>query len=192
MYRPVLVTAPSRLPITVDEVKLAIRADDDLSGEIESQIKAAVEHYEGWSGILGIALVQQTWRQDFDRFSQMLHLPIGPVRSIQSVKWRNADGEIATVASLNYSLQTDGGGRSFVRFKNGFSINGRLYQSGAVSIEYVSGWPIVEDKPTVPEDIKSAIKIRVQMHVDEAAKAGFDILDRVESGLVSKYRLPRI
>lgn len=188
MRRPVLVTPASVLPVTVAEVKVALRIDGtDLDTEIESQIKAAVEHYEGWNGILGVCLVEQTWRQSFDRFERCMMLPLRPVQSIASVKWRNAAGEIATVASSNYALDTDDGGLSFVRFKRGYGYPSGLADSGAVSIEYVAGWPLVEGKPTTPEAIKAAIKIRVQMHIDEAAKQGGEALEKMESRLIGTY-----
>lgn len=189
MRRPVLVTPASVLPVTVAEVKLALRVDGvDLDSEIESQIKAAVEHYEGWTGILGVCLVEQTWRQSFDRFERCMMLPLRPVQSIASVKWRNTVGEIATVPAANYSLDTDDGGLSFVRFKRGYAYPSDLAEVGSVAIEYVAGWPIVEEKATTPESIKTAIKIRVQMHIDEAAKQGAEVLEKIESRLIGMFR----
>lgn len=189
MRRPVVVTPASVLPVTVAEVKGALRIDGaDLDTEIESQIKAAVEHYEGWNGILGVCLVEQTWRQSFDRFDRCLMLPLRPVQSIASVKWRNSAGEIATVASSNYALDTDDGGLSFVRFKRGYAYPSGLADGSAVSIEYVAGWPLVDGKPTTPEAIKAAIKIRVQMHIDEAAKQGAEVLEKIESRLIGAFR----
>lgn len=190
MYRPVLVTAPEALPVSVAEVKSALRVDGgDSDADLERLIRSAVAHYEGWSGILGIALVAQTWRQDFNSFDRKMMLGLRPVQSISSVKWRNEAGQISTVATEDYALKTDGGGRSYVRFVNNFSTPSGLYEDAAVSIEFVAGWPVVEDVPTTPDDIKTAIIIRVQKHYDEAAQANSDILDRVERDLTTKYRM---
>ncbi|RVG20290.1 head-tail connector protein [Sinorhizobium meliloti] len=190
MYRPVLVTAPAALPVSVAEVKSALRVDGgDSDADLERLIRSAVAHYEGWSGILGIALVAQTWRQDFNSFDRKMMLGLRPVQSISSVKWRNEAGQISTVATEDYALKTDGGGRSYVRFVNNFSTPSGLYEDAAVSIEFVAGWPVVEDVPTTPDDIKTAIIIRVQKHYDEAAQANSDILDRVERDLTTKYRM---
>lgn len=189
MRRPVLVSPAAVLPVTVAEVKLALRIDgDDLDSEIESQIKAAVEHYEGWTGILGVCLVEQTWRQSFDRFERCMMLPLRPVQSIASVKWRNATGEIATIAASNYSLETEDSGLSYAYFKRGYAYPSDLTDVGGVAIEYVAGWPIVEGKATTPESIKTAIKIRVQMHIDEAAKQGAEVLEKIESRLIGTFR----
>ncbi|MDX1127454.1 hypothetical protein GOL24_24660 [Sinorhizobium medicae] len=193
MLRPVLVTAPEALPVSLAEVKSALRVDGgDSDADLERLIRSAVAHYDGWSGILGIALVAQTWRQDFNSFKQEMMLGLRPVQSISSVKWRNEAGQISTVATGNYALKTDAGGRSYVRFVNDFSTPTGLYEDAAVSIEFVVGWPIVADAPTTPDDIKTAIIIRVQKHYDEAARVNSDILDRVERDLVSKYRIPLV
>lgn len=193
MLRPVLVTAPEALPVSLAEVKSALRVDGgDSDSDLERLIRSAVAHYEGWSGILGIALVAQTWRQDFGSFEQKMMLGLRPVASISSIKWRNEAGQISTVAAEDYALKTDAGGRSYVRFVNDYSAPSDLYEDAAVSVEFIAGWPIVENEPTTPEDIKTAIILHVQKHYDEAAKANSDILDRVERDLISKYRAPLI
>jgi len=193
MHRPVLVTGPSALPVSLAEVKSALRVDGgDSDGDLERLIRSAVAHYEGWSGILGIALVAQTWRQDFNRFEQKMMLGLRPVQSVSSINWRNEAGQISTVAAADYALKTDAGGRSYVRFVNDYSAPSDLYEDAAVSVEFIAGWPIVENEPTTPEDIKTAIILHVQKHYDEAAKANSDILDRVERDLISKYRAPLI
>lgn len=192
MLRPVLVTAPSALPVSLAEVKSALRVDGgDSDTDLERLIKSAVAHYDGWSGILGIALVAQTWRQDFGRFEQRMMLGLRPVQSITSIKWRNEARQISTVNAGSYALKTDAGGRSYVRFVNDFSAPADLYEDAAVSIEFVVGWPLgAEETPTTPEDIKTAIILHVQKHYDEAAKTNSDILERVERDLISKYRAP--
>jgi len=183
MFRPVRVIAPSSLPISVDDVKSALRVDgDDNDAEIERLIKAAVAHYEGWSGVLGIAILEQTWRQEFGRFEDRMCLKVGPVSSIASIKYRNEQGQIATVAADNYTLKHDAGGQAYVRFDRGFTAPVDLYEDAPVSIEYVAGWE------EVPADIQTAIILFVQKHLDEAARSNWDILDRVEKDLTSKYR----
>lgn len=202
MHRPVLVTPPTVLPVSLIEMKQALRIlerdadgnalpdeDDDL---IESEIKAATAHYEGWAGILGVCLVEQTWRQDFDAFACRMHLPLRPVSDVLSVKWRNSDGQISTVASADYALKTNAGGDSIVWLKRSFVGPSNLYETEAVQIEFRAGWPVVEGIATTPADIKGAIKLRVKVAYDEAAKAGAQNLERMEAGLLAKYRPWRV
>lgn len=190
MHRPVLVTAATVLPVLVGDVKIALRVDgSDLDADIDRLIRSAVAHYEGWGGVLGISLVEQTWRQDFDRFEQHMYLPVGPVTEVVSVTYRNAAGNASTVDGSNYALKQDSGGRFFVRFINDFSTPSDLYEDAAVSIEYKAGWPLGDaDASTVPADIKTAIILFVQKQVDEAARENWSFLDRAERDLTSKYR----
>ena len=191
MFAPVLVTAPAVLPVTLEEVKLALRVDGtDFDAELTSLIKAAVAHYDGWSGILGIGLVSQVWRQDFARFDQDMPLALRVVQSVSSVKWRDTEGQISTVTADDYALRTDGGGRSRVRFVNAYSAPSSLYEIAPVSVEYEIGWPVIDNVATTPEDIKTAIKLRVAMLSDHAAQESSDSLERLERSLISKYRLP--
>ena len=192
MHRPVLVTASDVLPISLEAVKLALRIDGtDFDAEITRLIKSAVDYYQGWGGILGVSLVEQTWRQDFDSFSQFMALPIGPVQSITSIKWRDEAGQLSTVTASDYALATDAGGRAAVRFLNNYSAPSGLYETGAVAVEYVAGWLLDdENAPTTPEDIRTAIILHLQKHFDEAAQANWDVLDRVERDLIYKYRKP--
>ncbi|MDH4992058.1 hypothetical protein QEZ48_14655 [Aquamicrobium lusatiense] len=198
MHRPVLVKPPEILPVTLDEMKQALRIverdasgavlpheDDDL---IEDEIQSAVSHYEGWTGILGIALCEQGWRQDFDRFDSMLCLPIGPALHISAVRWRNKAGQMATVNEADYARVTDAAGQSSVRFGNSFVFPTDLYEGAAVQVDYRAGWPIIDGHSTVPADLKAAIKMRVQAAYDEASRDASLNLQRIEKALVSKWR----
>lgn len=185
MFLPVRIATSATLPIAVDDVKTALRLDgDDLDGEIERGIRAAVEHYEGWDGVLGISITEQSWRQDYPRFSAIMYLDIGPVRSVSSVVYRDAQGQDFTVSEESYSLRSNGGGKSYVRFASGFSSPSSLDEVAPVSIEYSSGWAGAE----IPDGIKNAIIVRVQKYLDEAARENWDFLDRAERDLISKYR----
>lgn len=198
MTRPVLVTPATVLPVTVDEVKAALRIavvgedgavephDDD--GLIETLIQAAVDHYSGWNGTLGISLVEAEWEQKFNAFTQILPLLVGPMLSIVSVAYRNRSGLSTTIDDGVYSLKTDAAGRSFVRFANAFLLPSDLYEDEAVLVRYKAGWLVDAGKATTPADLRTAIMMRVQLHYDEAATGGSTTLERVEANLLSKYR----
>lgn len=60
---PTLVTAPTMPPVTLDEVKAHLRVDhSEEDAEIAVLLTAAVGHLDGWRGILGRAIMPQTWR----------------------------------------------------------------------------------------------------------------------------------
>lgn len=187
MHRPVLVTPPAIAPVSLQEAKAHLRVDfPDENGVIPPHeddtlitglIEAAVSHLDGWTGILGRCLVEQEWRQDFDRFARCLPLPLGPVLQIKSVTWRTPDGTLSTIATSHYSLVTDAGGQSMVRFKNEHEFPaGPLHESRAVAVTYVAGYetipevpgeegpPVVDAVPaqsTVPAALKAAILLMV-------------------------------
>lgn len=139
MNRPVIVTPPAIMPVSLVEAKAHLRvdfADDDAL--IGSLIEAATDHLDGWTGVLGRCLVEQEWRQDFDAFGSCLHLPLGPVISISSV---TVGGD--TVDPSAYSLKVDAGGRSVVTF-------GNVLASGATSVVYKAGYATIPEVPEVP------------------------------------------
>jgi uncharacterized phiE125 gp8 family phage protein len=189
MYRPVLVTAPAALPVSVDDVKKALHIDsDDDNATIEALIQAAVDRYEGWTGILGICLVEQVWRQSFDQFHPFLCLPLGPVTQAISVTWRNAAGQMSTTPSSGYGLETSSDGGSLIRFRNSFEAPSDIYERGAVAVEYKAGWPVVNGKSTVPKDICNAIIMRVQIGYEQGATDAGHALSVIEDALISKWR----
>lgn len=154
MHRPVLVTPPELLPVTLEEAKAHLRVEfDDDDNLIKTLIAAATNHLDGWTGILGRCLVQQEWRQDYDAVAACLPLPLGPVLETMKV---TVAGEI--IDPQNYALVTDAGGRSLIKL-------GGALSSGAVTVTYRAGYPTLsgdgEDKSMVPAALKVAILLLI-------------------------------
>lgn len=174
MHRPVLVTPPAILPVSLVEMKahLGVEFDDD-DALIRGFIGAATDHLDGWTGVLGRCLVEQEWRQEFDRFARELCLPLGSVIAVQGITCRNAAGQVSTVSPSSYDLRTDAGGRSVVTFDANYSFPGNLHESRAVSVTYKAGFPTIPGVPadgeapgvpaqsTVPPALKTAILLLV-------------------------------
>lgn len=157
MHAPVRIVAPADTPVTLDEVKAHCRVDGtDSDAVLTMLLNAAVDHLDGWTGILGRALVTQTWRQDFDGFSSRLRLPLGPVASITSITCRDSSGQISTISSDNYALKVDEIG-GHVRFKDDFSFPTDLNETGAVSVTYAAG--------VAEADVPAAIKVVILLLV---------------------------
>lgn len=189
MHRPVLVTAPTILPVSVEDVKKALRIDSsDDDSTLENLVQGAVDHYEGWTGILGICLVEQEWRQRFDCFAPHMILPLGPVRSVSEVSWIDAAGNPSLISPVSYTLETDAGGRTCVRIASAFTRPSGLAESGAVSITYKAGWPVVDGKSTIPRDLWTAIIARVQIGYEQGATDASVPLKTMEDALISKWR----
>lgn len=152
MHRPVLVT-PAAPIVTAEQAMRQCRIDAsaldagalaEVEALLTGYIAAATALLEGWNGILGgVCLGLQTWRQDFDRLDRCLPLALAPIRSITSVTLRNSAGQIATIATEEYSLRTDASGASTCRFLAAYTLPSDLYEFGAVSVTYEAGYAIV-------------------------------------------------
>jgi uncharacterized phiE125 gp8 family phage protein len=157
MLAPVLISAPTLDPVTLAEAKNHLRVDsDDEDTFIEALVTAATAHLDGHSGVLGRALVTQTWRQDFDGFSDALRLPLFPVASITHVKYYDADNALQTLSSSVYSLFVDGGG-AYVALAPDQEWPSSYSRVDAVAVTYVAGLAV----GSVPMPIKAAILLMV-------------------------------
>lgn len=170
MYRPVLITAPAITPVTLAEAKVQLDVSyTDKDALITGLIAAAVSHFDGWTGTLGRCLVEQSWRQDYDCFTQCLRLPLFPVISITSVKYDDTNGVEQTVASGNYELLTDDLG-SYVRFVAAYSFPATDDEGPVVRVTYKAGYANAGTSPnftsTVPDALKHAILLLVRHWFD--------------------------
>lgn len=154
MLPPVLVTAPAEMPVTLAELKAQVsETSDDWDDLLTIMLGAAVSHLDGWSGVLGRALVTQTWRQDFKRFDTKFPLYLAPVASITSLTYRDDDGTEQTVPAENYELVHEAP-YSVVRPVSGYSWPALQDRTAPVSITYVAGYG---GAAAVPAALKQAI-----------------------------------
>jgi uncharacterized phiE125 gp8 family phage protein len=195
MYRPVLVTPPAIKPITLTEAKAWLDITyTEKDTVITGLIAAAAAHLDGWTGILGRCLCEQTWRQDFDSLTRCLRLPLAPAISITSVKYDDANGDEQTVSGADYSLLNDDLG-PFVRFSNDFSIPAISNVRPAVRVAYLAGYPTVTGAWSGPEDIKHAIALLVRHWFDNPTAVvvgvGAQEMPMAVDALLTKYRRNR-
>jgi uncharacterized phiE125 gp8 family phage protein len=192
MYRPVLVTPPAIQPITLDEAKAWLDVTyTDKDTMIGGLIAAATAHLDGWAGILGRCLCQQTWRQDFGCFWRTMPLPLAPVISIASVKYDDADNVEQTVHSSNYTLQANSLG-SYVRFNDDYSFPAIHDDEPAVRVAYVAGYADASGVWEGPADIKHAIALLVRHWFDNPSAVVVGVnaqsMPMGVDALLAKYR----
>jgi uncharacterized phiE125 gp8 family phage protein len=108
--RPVLVTAPVALPVTLAEVKDHLRVDhDDENDLITAYVDAAVAYLDGWGGILGRCIMEQEWSVTMTALPVNGSIPL-PFPDVSTVVVEYvADGSTATLSSATYRLQEDAG-----------------------------------------------------------------------------------
>jgi uncharacterized phiE125 gp8 family phage protein len=163
VYQPVRVAAPAILPVTKTEAKAHLDvtyADKDTL--IDGLIAAAISRYDGWRGILGICLVEQSWRQDFDSFSRELRLRLGPVISITSVIYDDENGDPQTIAAENYVLANDASG-PFVRLVETYSYPTLSSVLPALRVTYKAGHANAGTDPNFTSTVPDGIKIMMLM-----------------------------
>jgi uncharacterized phiE125 gp8 family phage protein len=158
MYRPTLSTAATSTPVSYEEVVNHLRVDaDDEEELIRGLIDAATAYFDGYYGVLGRALVTQTWVQKYDGWDATLHLPVFPVASISSVTYLNTSGGSSTVTSTDYQLLTDECG-DYVAFDQAFTYPSLSVETGPhVTVTYVAGTAVT----SVPAAIKHAMHMLI-------------------------------
>lgn len=155
MFRPVLVTAPTTDMVSLAEAKAHCRVDhDDEDAYLVALIEAATGHLDGYSGVLGRALLPQTWRQDFEDFGDVMRLPVGPVQSVTTVSYQDANGADQTLASTEYVLLRDDFG-DYVTLAANKSWPSVGERADAVKITYLTG------SAGIPSAIKHAALLLV-------------------------------
>lgn len=162
MLAPVRITPPAILPVSLAEAKAHLRVDhNDDDALIEGLIAAATDHLDGWTGILGRCLVEQTWQYNSDVSGSCVMLPLGPVISISGI---TAGGD--TLDPSTYALKTDAGGRAYVEFDSvpASRLVNVTYKIGYATIPEVPAdgeTPAVPAQSTVPAALKVAILLLV-------------------------------
>jgi len=122
---PFLVTGPTISPLTLLDVKEHLRVTDEAQDTvILALIGAAIGHLDGFSGVLGRAIMPQTWAQEWDDGSETLLIAMPDASGIV-VK---ADGSV--VSEANYSVK-----RGF----SGFSVILNDVSGDVIRVEYVCG-----------------------------------------------------
>ncbi|MGB3390760.1 MAG: head-tail connector protein, partial [Pseudaminobacter sp.] len=182
---PVRTVAPVNMPVSLSEAKAHLRVDhDDQDDLITAQIKAATAWLDGYAGILGRALITQTWRQDFAGFADRLTLPVSPVIAVVSVSYFDAGNVQQTLDTGVYDLFADARG-AYVTLRPGQSWPASFRRTDAVSVTFTAGYDAAAD---VPEPIRQAILLIVQRLFDGADTEIDSAIERTVHALIAPYR----
>ena len=157
-HRIELVTAPTSEPITITEAKNHMRVehnDDDLV--IANLINVAVNYVDA-SGMLGKAMITQTWSECFGPHVSTVRLSLGPVQSVSSIQYYDANNVLQTETLSNYYVI---GTKGYVTIypKSGFTWPTVFNREDAIKITYVIGYG--DTAASVPATIKHALKMLV-------------------------------
>lgn len=179
MLAPVLVTPPVELPVTLAEAKLHMQVDfADHDTLIDGFLRTATQYMDGWTGILGRALVTQTWRQDFPCYREASRLALKPVASISGIKYLDASNVEQTLPDTVYRVLEDTIG-PYVALKPDQTWPSTYLRADAVSVTYVAGSTVDQ----VPRPIKTAIVMLAAHYYERRETASPDALTEIPFGV---------
>jgi len=185
-----LVTPPSELPVTLEEVKAQLSIqDDDWDAMLTSLIEAATAHLDGPNGDLcGRALMSQTWDYYLDEFpSKGIRVPLPPLISVESVNYVDPTTEMeVTLSNSEYEVDTSG-----TPFHGWIAPVNEIWPTpmetvNAVRVRFTAGYPSTGSSPaetTVPPGIRQAIILLV---IDMYGR-GSAFVDRTQTSNLVAY-----
>lgn len=151
-------TAPAVEPVSIAEAKAHLRVDStDEDTLIEGLVAAAVSHLDG-QGVLGRAMITQSWATWVRNSPGVVTLPVGPFQSLTSVEYYDSENALQTSDVANYEVRLAG---DFVTVqpKSGFAWPGAYSRPDAIKITYVAGYG--DAASDVPQSIRQAILLLV-------------------------------
>ena len=165
MLAPVRTVAPAVPLLTIEDVKAHLRVDHaDEDALISGLIDAAAAHLDGYGGILGRALVTQTWAVDFPTFTNRMDVPLGPIQSA-TIQYYDSLNAQQTLATSVYAVLSDGLG-PYVTLKYNQQWPQTYTRDDAVRITWVAGYGTAA---AVPAAIRSAMLLLIAHWYDNRA-----------------------
>ena len=180
---------PAAEPVSTSEAKTHLRVSG--SGDdtyIDTLVKAARRQVER---VTGLSLITQTRALRLDEFplSDAIELPYGPLQSVTSVAYLDADGASQTWSSSNYRADI----YSYpprVALAYGVSWPSTRGVTHSVTVTYVAGYGTAST--SVPQDILHAIKLLVghwYENREEVTAVDMEVLPMGVEALLAPYRV---
>ena len=189
MIRPVQTSAPAAEPVSLVEVKSHLRVmHNDEDALIARLISAAVADLDGYAGILGRCMMNQEWRQDFKEWDWRFRLPF-PNVSTATITYQDEDDATQTVLAGQFEIVETHRGAEVV-FKDAFQ-KPSAYDDvlAPISVTFTAGYGAASD---VPQDIKIAISLMVQLDYDQPDPRQAESIRRAITSKVEKHRWARV
>lgn len=155
---PVRTEGPSSELLTLADAKAHLRVlrndEDDL---IAGLIAAAEAHLDGYSGVLGRALITQEWSRSFDGFPacNSFRLPLGPLGDAASISYYDAAGDEQSFTDFHAVADAIG---PMVVLTDGSQWPSTATRPDAVTVAWTCGYG---DPGDVPSAIVHAAKLLI-------------------------------
>lgn len=144
---PVRTEAPSSALLTLADAKAHLRVrHSDEDAFIEGLIAAAEAHLDGFSGVLGRALITQEWSRSFNGFPpcNSFRLPLGPLGDTVSISYYDAAGDAQTFADFHAVADAIG---PMVVLADGSQWPSTATRPDAVTVTWTCGYGAIADVP---------------------------------------------
>jgi uncharacterized phiE125 gp8 family phage protein len=154
----VRVTAPAVSPISLAEAKAQMRvegSDDDAI--IQRLIDAAVAFVDV-QGVLGRAMITQTWGQWLSPNPSTVSLMLGPVQSVSAIKYYDLNGTLQTATLADFNVFGTPN-RITITPKTSKAWPITQTRDDAIKIEYVVGYG--STSASVPQTVRHALLMLV-------------------------------
>jgi len=173
----VRIAPPKAPPVSLQEMKDHLKVEHDTENSlISSLVEAATQHLDGPTGILGRALVRQSWelrldgrwwvrqswhmnspywRWDGHGFGWAIRLPLPPLIAVDEIRYIDANGQEQVYPAANYTVVGHG-----AMFGGSITNSSRAVVpvgpgSEPMRVRFTAGYE------NVPEPLKQAIKLLV-------------------------------
>lgn len=149
---------PAVALITLSQARSQVRWDGNADTEVDDNlnllIEVAMSHLDGAEGILGRALISQTWIDSSSGFPVGAALPVAlaPLISVSAITYYDSDNVLQTLDAASYGVfdRYDGG---YVKLHSGQSWPSTYTRDDAVSVVYVAGYG------SAPADVPATIRL---------------------------------
>lgn len=190
--RLTLTTAAAGLPVDLDDTKSVCSVSfNDHDAMISGLIAAATEMLDGPAGILGRAIITQTWLMELPQaaWPVSVKLPLDPVISV-TVRYRDAAGELVVLDPSRVDLVRYPSQPVVLRFRGDGPMPAIGSGDWPVQMEIVAGFG--ENPGDVPAGIRTAINMIVRHWYDNRAAVSERAMQEVPmaaSALLARWRI---
>lgn len=197
MHDLVLAAAPAVPVLSTADAKLYLRvtsAREDL--EIADLVAAATAWLDGKDGVLGRAILEQTWTLYLDCFPacRVLSLPLPPLISVESVTYVDQNGVTQTWSSALYTVHA--GERAELEPVYGGSWPSIRRQRRSIAITFKAGYGATE--ADCPRPLRQAVRFMVadafmQRETSVLGISATEVKSSVTvDRLIRPFRIPRL
>lgn len=189
-----LVSGPATALISTAEAKDHLRVDgSDEDTLIDNLVQAATDYMDAEHGILGRALITQRWQLTLaaQPSSDHIHLPIGRVQQVATVKYYDTDNVEQTLSSADYRLVTNDED-AIIELVSGASWPSVYDRADAFWVQYDTGYG--DAASDVPQAIRQAALLLIGLWFEDRVAASIRAFEELPFGvraLLANFRVSR-